>query len=248
MPYNNESMGISAEVAIAKSFGIYVNPYYEDRSEPEIVELLMDDDKINKIFEKEKIPEPVWHVAEGQNPVDFELAGGKTLSVKTNQGELGKVAPQIIGQPTADTYFRHLRRYAKGFCLEDFLDENNIKMTNENKSEIFKRISINRPAMVVNMYWENLFDCDYYLHFFNLGSYADPLNNYLFLEKEQPPVWNNEKFSFTQSLKSWNESNTLKYCGVSMGEFQVHSNRNCFKFRFNMKGVMKLIKQGEITL
>ena len=88
----------------------------------------------------------------------------------------------------------------------------------------------------------------YYLHFFNLGSYADPLNNYLFLEKEQPPVWNNEKFSFTQSLKSWNESNTLKYCGVSMGEFQVHRNRNCFKFRFNMKGVMKLIKQGEITL
>ena len=72
--------------------------------------------------------------------------------------------------------------------------------------------------------------------------------SYLFLEKEQPPVWNNEKFSFTQSLKSWNESNTLKYCGVSMGEFQVHSNRNCFKFRFNMKGVMKLIKQGEITL
>lgn len=248
MPYNNESMGISAEVAIAKSFGIYVNPYYEDRSEPEIVELLMDDDKINKIFEKENIPEPVCHVAEGQNPVDFELAGGKTLSVKTNQGELGKVAPQIIGQPTADTYFRHLRRYANGFCLEDFLDENNIKMTNENKSEIFKRISINRPAMVVNMYWENLFDCDYYLHFFNLGSYADPLNNYLFLEKEQPPVWNNEKFSFTQSLKSWNEYNTLKYCGVSMGEFQVHSNRNCFKFRFNMKGVMKLIKQGEITL
>ena len=91
MPYNNESMGISAEVAIAKSFGIYVNPYYEDRSEPEIVELLMDDDKINKIFEKENIPEPVCHVAEGQNPVDFELAGGKTLSVKTNQGELGRL-------------------------------------------------------------------------------------------------------------------------------------------------------------
>ena len=67
MPYNNESMGISAEVAIAKSFGIYVNPYYEDRSEPEIVELLMDDDKINKIFEKENIPEPVCHVRRAES-------------------------------------------------------------------------------------------------------------------------------------------------------------------------------------
>ena len=29
MPINNESIGISAEVAIAQSFGVRVNPYYE---------------------------------------------------------------------------------------------------------------------------------------------------------------------------------------------------------------------------
>ena len=56
MPYNNESMGISAEVAIAKSFGIYVNPYYEDRSEPEIVELLMI--KLIKFLKKKIFPNP----------------------------------------------------------------------------------------------------------------------------------------------------------------------------------------------
>ena len=105
---------------------------------------------------------------------------------------------------------------------------------------------MNNTVAVVDMYWKNLFDCDYYLHFFNLDNYSNPLNNYVVLGKEQPPVWDNNKFSFTQSLGSWNESNTLKYCGISMGEFQVHRNRNCFKFRFNMKGVMELFRRGLI--
>ena len=54
--------------------------------------------------------------------------------------------------------------------------------------------------------------------------------------------WKKEKFSFTRpTLEEWNESNTVKYDGLSIGEFQVHSNRNCYKFRFNLSNLLKLL-------
>lgn len=246
MAINNESVGISAEIAIAISFGVAVNKQYADRSEQKIVNLLLKNDAVKKIFKREGIPAPVQHIAEGQNPIDFILQGRKSLSVKTNQEGLGKAAPQIIGQPTSETYFIFLEKHFKGFNLRKALAEEGLRDTYENRSYIFKKISMNYTAAVVDMYWKNLFDCDYYLHFFNLNNYANPLMNYIVLRKERYPLWENNKFSFTQSLNSWNESNTLKYCGISMGEFQVHRNRNCFKFRFNMKGIMELIRRGYI--
>lgn len=246
MAINNEAVGIAAEVAIAKSFGIGINPHYAARAEQVIVDLLLKNDNVKRIFTKENMPIPIEHIAEGQNPVDFILSGNKTLSVKTNQEGLGKVAPQIIGQPTAETYFSYLENHFSNFSLTDELATEGMEDTYENRSYIFKKNSINNTDILVDMYWRNLFDCDYYLHFFNLDNYSNPLNNYVLLRKKNPPIWDKSKFSFTQSLNSWNESNTLKYYEISMGEFQVHRNRNCFKFRFNMKGVMELLRKGFI--
>ena len=243
MALNNESVGISAEVAIAKSYGLAINPDYEARSEKKIVDKLLDNNNIIKIFEKEGIPKPIKHIAEGQNPVDFVLIGDKTLSVKTNQEGLGKVAPQKIGQPTAETYFGYIEKYFGDIRISDFLNELKLEDSYFNRTLAFKAISYARTPEIVNMYWKNLFDCDYYLHLFNLDNNSNPLLNYVLLEKKQPPVWDKDKFSFTQSLVDWNESNTLKYYGVSIGEFQVHNKRNCFKFRFNMKGIIELFKK-----
>ncbi len=53
--------------------------------------------------------------------------------------------------------------------------------------------------------------------------------------------WDPNKFSFTCDLNSWNESNTVKYNGVTLGEFQVHKNRNCYKFRFDLSNLEKII-------
>jgi hypothetical protein len=58
-------------------------------------------------------------------------------------------------------------------------------------------------------------------------------------EKSHSPNWDMKKISFTQTLASWNESCTVKYDGISIGEFQVHNNRNCFKFRFNFSGLIE---------
>ena len=126
------------------------------------------------------------------------------------------------------------------------MKQHNLTNTYKDRSIAFKQISLKNTAKIVSMYWKNLFDCDYYLHFYNLNKYANPLNNYIFFQKKQPPIWDNNNFTFTQSLDSWNESNTLKYHNISIGEFQVHNKRNCFKFRFNIDGILRLIKLGYI--
>lgn len=246
MAKNNESFGVAAEVAIAKTFNVRINPAYQARAEEDIVDFLLKDNRIYQIFSKENIPSPAMHIAEKQNPIDFILSDGTSLSVKSNQGKLGKVAPQNIGQPTSETYFSYLENYFEDFSLVDYLRQQDLDNTYENRAIAFKQISITHTNDILNMYWKNLFECDYYIHFYNLNVYANPLDNYLFLRKKQPPVWDNNKFTFTQSLNTWNESNTLKYCGISIGEFQVHKHRNCLKFRFNIDGIMKLSKQKYI--
>lgn len=75
----------------------------------------------------------------------------------------------------------------------------------------------------------------------------EKVDSLVLLSFEQP-MWDKNNFSFTQTLDSWNESNTVKYCGVSIGEFQVHNNRDCFKFRFDMKKIMRLIDNNVLVI
>jgi len=225
---NNETVGISAEVAICEVYNIKYNFLYKERAEQEIVDIFKLS-LINK-FEELKIASPIKHIAEGQNPVDFILSDGKTLSVKTNQKQMGKVAPQKVGQPTSQTHFIHFNH----------LYTENIPNSYIEKVALFKRTAINRIDEFIEIYWDNLFDCDYLIYLYGVLNNDIKINIY---EKSQGRKFIKEKFTFTQSENSWNESNTVKYCGVSIGEFQIHNNRDCFKFRFIMEGIDKLFKQ-----
>ena len=54
--------------------------------------------------------------------------------------------------------------------------------------------------------------------------------------------WEKETFRFTRpTVEQWNESNTVKYDGHTVGEFQVHSHRSSFKFRFHLANLLALI-------
>ena len=154
MAINNESIGISAEVAIAQTFNVPINPQYVARAEQEIVNLLLRGGCVRQIFDRQQMPYPVEHVAEGGSPVDFKLAGGQTLSVKTNQKGLGRVAPQKIGQPTAWTYFNFLEEndVIPGFTLQKTLAHFRLADTYENRAWLFKWLSINYIDMLINMY------------------------------------------------------------------------------------------------
>jgi len=252
--FNNEKIGISAEIAIADAFNIVVDNRYRTRGDKEIITLLQRD--ILNIFFEENIPIPSKHVAEGQNPVDFILENGETLSVKTNKRQLGKVAPQIIGQPSDETYFSHMKNELLDdipeFDVKNELKKRGIQDNYENRSKIFKEISIKYIDIIIQEYWKNLVECDYLLFFYNIVDKNENISKnpeYIIVTKElELPNFKKENFSFTKTLENWNESNTIKYSvsnnekPISIGEFQVHKNRNCFKFRFNLKNILKILE------
>ena len=235
--YKTEIIGVSAEVAIADYFNIAVNPDYRNRSNPKVVDLLIP--LVPSLFSENNIPIPIEHIAEGLNSVDFELTNDKTLSVKSNQKKLGKVAPQVVGQPTATTYFEH---------FHDLINEP-IPDSYEDKAKLFKTFTINNIDTVIQRYWLYLFHCDFLIYFFDVLDKNGSLGKNpqaLVLSKLENPLWNKTKFTFTQTITSWNESNTVKYEGLAIGEFQVHNNRDNFKFRFNLKNILTLINSGKL--
>ncbi len=229
--YGTEQIGISTEVALADLTGIEVDHVYRRRGRENLVRHIQP--ALAPILSE--FPSPVAHVAEGRNPIDFELRGGKTLSVKTNMQKLGKVAPQNIGQATSATFWARLPNLVpKGVKIGS--------LPYQQSAKVFKQVALNKTTELLEEYWKNLFDCDYLLYVFDVVDRDDNLTNQpqaKVFKKFQSPKWQKSKITFTKNLMNWNESCTVKYEGSSIGEFQIHNNRNCFKFRFNLSGLIQ---------
>ena len=71
MAINNESIGISAEVAIAQTFGVPINPQYVARAEQEIVNLLLRGGCVRQIFDRQQMPYPGGTRGGGWQPGGF---------------------------------------------------------------------------------------------------------------------------------------------------------------------------------
>lgn len=234
-------IGISAEVAIADYFHVAISDAYRARGDLGIINEIQK--VVPQIFQNNHIPTPIRHVAEHQNAVDFLLDNGKTLSVKTNKQALGKAAPQRIGQANSRTWFD---------ILAKDLQITNIPTTYEKKATLFKETVFKKIDELLTLYWDNLFDCDYFLQIYNIvDNNNTPTHSpkYIVITKLESPVWDKGQITFTKpNVLAWNESNTVKYKygKVTIGEFQVHHNRDCFKFRFNMAGITELMEKEEL--
>jgi hypothetical protein len=237
---NNEQVGISAEIAIADFFNVAISPSYRNRGVASIINSITP--AVSNIFTSNNIPTPTKHVAADHNAIDFILMDNKTLSVKTNKQKLGKVAPQTIGQPSSNTWFA---------ILSDRLGIHIIPADYAEKVELFKTIVLTRTEELLAIYWEHMFDCDFLIHIFNVVDDNDtPTNSpdFIVVKKSASPIWHQAKITFTQpTISGWRESNTVKYDGVTIGEFQIHNNRNNFKFRFDMFGITKLIRENRLN-
>lgn len=156
----------------------------------------------------------------------FYFKGDKTLSLKTNTGKM--VCPPEVGQPTASTfylYFNHL-------TPENYVDE-----------IIFKKMVLENVDKMLPIYINHMFSSDYLLWVYKKNDSFD----YMILDSNYAKdiEWDKTKLSFTRdTLEMWNESTTLKYDGISIGEFQYHKNRDCYKFRFNLENFIKVV-EGE---
>ena len=229
--YGTEQVGISAEVAIADLTKVPIADHYRRRGRPELVQHMTP--ALTTIVSR--IPKPTSHIAEDQNPIDFLLEGEKTLSVKSNMRDAGKIAPQNIGQPTTSTFWQLLPH-----LVPEGSDPK--RLSYADSAKLFKQVALTNTVTLLTEYWKNLFDCDYLIYIYNVLTESNQLSSspsVRLFEKSNSPQWEKARISFTQSLATWNESCTVKYNGISIGEFQVHNNRNCFKFRFNISGLIQ---------
>jgi hypothetical protein len=218
---NNETEGKSFEVALCELNQLpYENEIKADRYNRETV------NEMKKfLLEIPNLPKLVKFIGEERinnkiNKVDFIDENGKTFSAKSNKNGM-KISPQVIGQASRSTFCNYFK--------QEFLEKNEIK-------EI---IYENIPKMI-NEYWKNLFCCDYLFWIYRdskkkfhykIFEKNEMLNKYLNLESNE--------FGWTRELDRWNESNTLKWKGMTLGEFQIHNNRNCIKMRFDGKFILQ---------
>lgn len=225
----NESLGMSAEGAICDYFYLEKPESFSGRVIKSYVDELMP--VVDKAFKI--MPPAIKHSgstagARGEQSkcsYDFVLEGNKTLSLKTNKGKM--VCPPEVGQPGSKTCLLY---------FSEFFEPGTEEVTRES----FKKMVLENIEKIMPIYVEHLFDSDWLLWIYETkdGYKYKTINK----DEVKEFVWERDKFTFTKStLKEWNESNTVKYEGVSIGEFQVHQNRNCYKFRFNMPNLLKII-------
>lgn len=181
-------------------------------------------DKLHKL--KDNFPFTIKHIAKNGNRYDFVTIDDDKihLSAKTTK-KVGKVCPQVIGQASK-----------KKFC--EFLGLN----LNYNLEEIKKYIEINIKSLL-EIYFMNTFDCP-------IVYYNKSKNNILFVKSRESINWKTYKISFSHIIKNkkWNESSCIIVDDTTIGEFQIHNNRNCIKFRWSFEKLLKFFhKNFDIT-
>ncbi len=228
---NNETLGMTAESAICDYFNLQKPESFTKRCSPSIERQLMP--VIKDAFKI--LPKAIKHTGsesgergeQSKCSYDFVLEGDKTLSLKTNKGKM--VCPPEVGQPGSKTCLQYFRKF--------FPDS-----INEVTSDDFKSMVFDHIADIMPIYVEHLFDSDWLLWIYTeKSSYTFKAINRLHIKQIK---WEKSKFTFTRSsIDVWNESNTVKYDGLTIGEFQVHTHRSCFKFRFNLANLLTLIRK-----
>ena len=226
---NNETLGMTAESAICSYFDLQKPDSFIKRCSPTIEKQLLP--VIKESFEI--IPRAIKHTGsesgirgeQSKCSYDFVLEGNKTLSLKTNKGKM--VCPPEVGQPGGKTCLLYFR---------EFFPKELKEVTNEE----FKKMVFNHIAEIMPIYVEHSFDSDWLLWIYlEKSNYTFKAINKLDIKQFE---WDETKFSFTKSsIEEWNESNTVKYDGLTIGEFQVHTHRSCFKFRFNLSNLLALL-------
>lgn len=234
---NNETYGISAEVALCQVYNIDRDKSYNGRYNQRIV------DKFIPVLEKFKTDNPNIIVTEScghtGGKVDFKATinsvENQSLSLKTLMSHDGSISPQNIGQKARKAWDIHFKT---GFNGEKNKDKERFDFIKANISDY------------MNQMLDNLYCCDYLITIVNCKKTPQ-----IILSSSKPDIdFNSFQIYYTkENYESlWDEKN-LKYNGfsttvkilydgkeISIGEIQFHNTRNCIKFRFKFKFINSL--------
>lgn len=221
---NTEQLGILVERAMCDIVNIPFNTKrkYDSLSSDIISDI---DNTIGPLLKRMKLD----HVGNMNKTYDFIDKEGvddvNTLSVKTLMSG-NKICPQNIGQ-----------------CS---LNSLNTKLEIELRSrDDVKGYFMSNTASMLDKYLKNCFCCDRMIVYkFDKG--------YIYVLDKIGEVEFNKSLKFTTSkgLLDWNESNTIYIDGdkkLSLGEIQIHNNRDCVKFRFNIETLIELINNNMVS-
>jgi len=219
---NNETTGISGELAICNFYKLDYPKHLQIRSSKRI------SNQIKTCIQKFSKEHPeikfIKHLGAKNEKSDFELEDKKVLSLKTNIKIKNKMCPQDIGQISRNKFDKVFKLYPN----QNDLDR--------------KKFIISDTLNIINKYWEKLWCCNFLLWIYKENYKWE----YKFFDEtmiHKSPFKDHTKFKFTQTAESWNEGATLKYDNISIGEFQFHKNRDNVKFRFILANVLNLINK-----
>ena len=211
-----EDLGKIFEMAICLYYEIDYDGHYKySLQEAQVIK-----NKLSNL--KSVFPYNIKHCAKGGSKYDFECIDDPTihLSAKTTKKD-GKVCPQVIGQPSR-----------KKFCEFFALDVNSASL------DQIKTFIINNIAHMLPVYCTHTFDCP--ILYYNKHS-----NKLAFIVYKEQIDWSNSTIQFSHNIKNklWNESSSISINGVTIGEFQVHNNRDCIKFRWCFEKLLAMFGQ-----
>ena len=230
--FNNESFGISCEYVLCKIYNLK-NNLHSRINYNYINNLTTILNQFKYEFKKDYKLECKKYIGFKNNHIDFlcsdNINKNISLSVKSNINNNNLCCPQNIGQCTFNSYISKIKK-------NHYFKFNKISL---NSKFQIKKFIINNINKLFIIYYHNLFSCNYLLWIKENNNNI----NYDIIKKPNIIKLKPELFTFTKNLKTWKESNTLKYNDITLGLFQIHNNRNCIKFRFNLSNLLKLIKK-----
>lgn len=216
---NTEQLGVLVEKSMCKIVDIPFNTKRKYEDLPNEIECDITE-TVGPVLKRMKLE----HVGHLNKNYDFlDKLDNKTVSVKTLMSGGNKICPQSIGQCSLKSLSVKLdKQFTSKSCFKSYFSENSLEM--------------------INNYLKNCFCCDVTLVYkFDKGcvySIEKGGNGNVEFDKDLT-------FSTSKTIENWNESNTV-YVDIdtkrfSLGEVQIHNNRDCIKFRFNVETLVHMI-------
>jgi hypothetical protein len=164
---------------------------------------------------KEIIPYTLNHISANKNKYDFSYTDNNGvinyLSAKTSKKQ-GKICPQVIGQLSKNKF---CEIFNVSTTIKDFIE--------------------NSVNLLLKAYSTNTFNCP-------VIYYNEHKNKCIFIKIKDEIIWTEYLITFSHKNKNkkWNESSSIIIKNKTIGEFQIHKNRNCVKFRWHLENLLIL--------
>ncbi len=194
--------------------------------------------RISKLKTENLFPQ-CHHTASNGARYDFASDDGtQNLSAKSNKKKGGKVAPQVIGQPSAEK-----------FCQVIGIQDHNTVATLASSPPQLKQYIQEHITDILPIMWEYTFSCPIVYYVANTGDIR------FITETDATPTpaaidWSSYEYTWTRSHDKWENSTTLKISHpgteskekpVSIAEFQFHTkSRTNLAIRWNFEAVLNL--------